>query len=650
MTKTLLRIAWLLYCFQTASSAAQSVPQGDYEGYEFWTAFMPNNGAATTTLIITSRYTTTATITTPLIAGGFNQTVTVTANGVVQVNIPATVGGINMSNPLINTPSVTGIRVTSPDPISVFGSNVASASSDSWLNIPSDKLGTDYISVAFTGYSTASPGLPSQVMVIATEPGTTTVNFTVPAGKSVQGLGSSFSATLSQGQTYLIQAPVGVSDAVELTGLRILSNKRIGVYGGVKCSGYPQAGNRGGYASCGPCDHMVEMITPTSSWGGTYVLALFDLAGANAAASGQMDSRGNFMRIVSAEAVPVTVSISGQPSVTLNGIGDYTDRRFTAHTVVTSSRKIMVYQIMGATTCYSAIPSSGVGDPCFTNISPVEQWGTRYAFATPNGAVGYTHYINIIKKSNAGTVMLDGVNQTGFVNIPGTDYYVKNAVTVAAGVHNLLGDSAFVVYSFGVEVAGSYCNQVSGASLMPIAVPVDFLDFTATASGKTVQLRWSVASEKNAKEYIVERMSGDDFEAAGFVPASGTSSVLRSYTYTDHNPQKGMNYYRLRQVDFDGKFAFTTSVGAEVRAGGVLITTPQPVKDVAELTLGEEVPGTLFMSVYDLTGRLVKTVSQKLEENTSGISLDVRDLHKGLYFLSLETPSGTTRSLKLLKE
>lgn len=109
-------------------------------------------------------------------------------------------------------------------------------------------------------------------------------------------------------------------------------------------------------------------------------------------------------------------------------------------------------------------------------------------------------------------------------------------------------------------------------------LPVTLTTFTATARQKSTLLNWQTASETGNYYFAVERSAdGQTFTAIGEVAGAGTSQTVQEYTFTDNTPQPGTNFYRLRQVDFDG-----TATLSEVRAvafaiDNLLRVYPNPV-------------------------------------------------------------------------
>ena len=140
-------------------------------------------------------------------------------------------------------------------------------------------------------------------------------------------------------------------------------------------------------------------------------------------------------------------------------------------------------------------------------------------------------------------------------------------------------------------------------------LPVELAAFTATAAGPaTVRLAWTTAAEKNSAAFEVERsLGGTSFAPIATVPAAGTSTAHLSYALTDAQLPAGTAtlYYRLRQVDRDGTFAYSPvrTVALSNLAGGGLTLVPNPAPSRATMLAGTEAGAAV--AVFDALGQRV---------------------------------------------
>ncbi len=118
---------------------------------------------------------------------------------------------------------------------------------------------------------------------------------------------------------------------------------------------------------------------------------------------------------------------------------------------------------------------------------------------------------------------------------------------------------------------------------------------------------------------------------------AGTTTTAHYYSFTDNNPALGYNYYRLRQVDFDGGYEYSEIVSGVLRGSGSISMAPNPVKDVLFLSPGTEI------RIFDQLGRMVFSTM------VSGNSIDISNLPSGLYIADLRNGS-EQRTEQLIKQ
>ena len=178
----------------------------------------------------------------------------------------------------------------------------------------------------------------------------------------------------------------------------------------------------------------------------------------------------------------------------------------------------------------------------------------------------------------------------------GTPWIPQRGTTAAGNVLTKTGISDFSIWTLG--------NSAN-------PLPVELTAFTATALGRTVQLKWSTASEKNTARFEVERsLDGTAFDRIGTVAAAGTSTAPQAYALTDAQLPASTRtlYYRLKQVDQDGTFSFSPvrRVGLSEAAEGLALY-PNPTHGSSATLTGSQ-PGTL-VHVFDALGRVVTSAT-----------------------------------------
>jgi hypothetical protein len=162
------------------------------------------------------------------------------------------------------------------------------------------------------------------------------------------------------------------------------------------------------------------------------------------------------------------------------------------------------------------------------------------------------------------------------------------------------------------------------------ALAVELTNLTAKSVNKTTVLNWQTATEKDNQGFTIERsVNGTDYSAIGQVKGNGTTNSVRNYTFTDAAPANGVNYYRLRQADLNGKETLSKVVSV-ISGKNFLILKNTLVQNLLDVTVGEDQKGPL--SIFNVSGQLV--YSAKVQGNQL---LDISALASGLYIVRTET-------------
>ncbi|MDZ4700654.1 MAG: PA14 domain-containing protein [Rhodothermales bacterium] len=188
-------------------------------------------------------------------------------------------------------------------------------------------------------------------------------------------------------------------------------------------------------------------------------------------------------------------------------------------------------------------------------------------------------------------------------------------------------------------------------------LPVSLTRFTALADSQTIHLSWETASETNNAGFDVERsIDGFTFSPIGQVAGSGTTLEPRAYRFADGDAPNGaaVLWYRLRQIDFDGTFAYSEVVSVDRLAPSAYAlheNYPNPFNPTTRISYDLPVAGPARLAVYDLLGREVRLlVDAALPAGRHEVTFDAGDLPGGVYMYRLEAGRHAhTRSLILVK-
>jgi hypothetical protein len=196
-----------------------------------------------------------------------------------------------------------------------------------------------------------------------------------------------------------------------------------------------------------------------------------------------------------------------------------------------------------------------------------------------------------------------------------------------------------VLYDFSVT---GNCNQngtkyILDKFLIPgtnASLPVTLINFNAAQKSNKVSLSWETTFEQNNKGFEVERRIGNGtYEQIAFVPSKeiAGNGGGNSYSFEDNTVlSKGVSYYRLRQVDYDGRVAFSEVKAIRTGNGSIVLSVyPNPSRGTTNVAIPAGV-GSVDVSVDDFTGKSVQRFSGLTTQN-----LQLTNLKPGMYMLRL---------------
>lgn len=180
-------------------------------------------------------------------------------------------------------------------------------------------------------------------------------------------------------------------------------------------------------------------------------------------------------------------------------------------------------------------------------------------------------------------------------------------------------------------------------------LPVELIDFKASLfKDDKARLEWSTASETNNDYFEIERSSnGIDFRSLGKVSGNGTTTLASNYEYLDQSPPAGTQYYRLKQVDFDGQFSYSDikSVNLSLLNNQISLF-PNPGNEYVFIQSKSNIK---MIRVYNTLG-VDCTPETTIHFSTSNsLQLDITELESGLFFIEIEMVDNGRYSQALLK-
>lgn len=188
-----------------------------------------------------------------------------------------------------------------------------------------------------------------------------------------------------------------------------------------------------------------------------------------------------------------------------------------------------------------------------------------------------------------------------------------------------------------------YMTVVSMNGATPL--PVELSNFDISVESQTVKIKWQTQSEQNSAYFDLERsQNSKDWEAFSRVPAAGNSTTTLNYSGVDYQPYGETSYYRLKQVDLNGQFEYSSVRIANLKSTDVqdISTFPNPTREL--LTLESNSDDLESIKVFDVFGKDVTSRVVEMERSHSKVELNVSLLESGIYLV--KTLNSSTRFVK----
>jgi len=266
--------------------------------------------------------------------------------------------------------------------------------------------------------------------------------------------------------------------------------------------------------------------------------------------------------------------------------------------------------------------------------------GSRSGRSTSDGG-----YIFAGKKQFAGSVLM----KTDFSGLipcknPGTlNELIPSFVMVNRTPAVLSGINSNV---FPVNTQPALVDTGTLCPVTPGTLPVSIISLSAQRqSDGSAIIRWTTAAEYNNAMFKIEKsMDGLYFFQKGMVPGYGNSRTSHDYSFTDYfeGPENKI-YYRLQQVDFDGRSENTRMVAVEATDffSGKISITQEAVADGINIYVRNVPPGQFTYMLNDITGKKTAAGLVEMLPGTTVIKLSTVNFTSGIYFLNLISNSGS---------
>ena len=169
-------------------------------------------------------------------------------------------------------------------------------------------------------------------------------------------------------------------------------------------------------------------------------------------------------------------------------------------------------------------------------------------------------------------------------------------------------------------------------------LPVELTNFQASTDGSTATLTWQTATETNNAGFDIEHLLGETWHRLGFVAGYGTTRETQTYTFQTAPLEPGRHSFRLKQIDYDGTFAYSKTLSVTIEVPGTHILTsayPNPFNPSTQLSLSVAHDQHVRIEVFDALGRSVHLLHDGMLTGTVQhvFRFDADGLPGGLYII-----------------
>lgn len=276
----------------------------------------------------------------------------------------------------------------------------------------------------------------------------------------------------------------------------------------------------------------------------------------------------------------------------------------------------------------------------------------------PSSAVDpYVSFYYHMYGSNMGTLHIDLYDGTTWVNdftsaLVGQQQTSMNDAWIEKTFDISAYKGSAIQIRFRAERGPGFRSDmaIDNLQLLELApLPVELLKFEGTENSKGEHLlNWTTASEENSSHFLIEHsVDGIQFETLGKVEASGNTIVTSNYRFTNILPSIGDNYYRLKMIDMDGTFEYSSIVYLNYSKSENQITIfPNPSNGKFQLQRPQE-SSTWQIELYNSVGQLIK--SFEWEKDQTNYELELHEFSNGIYNLQISQRNEIIEMRRLVK-
>lgn len=216
----------------------------------------------------------------------------------------------------------------------------------------------------------------------------------------------------------------------------------------------------------------------------------------------------------------------------------------------------------------------------------------------------------------------------------------SDLITISPTVSTpFLSDGNHYLFIRTKDIHGKWSHFEPQLFQVDAALPIELLEFEASVlEDSRVKLNWTTVTEINNDFFTVEHaVPGREFTEIGQIPGAGTTTTSVDYEKIHEYPQQGINYYRLKQTDFDGRFTYSKVVSVTVESAPEIFVYPNPIAENWVVQFSGDLKTSRLLELFDLRGRKLMSHTTQGEHK---VELTRQGLPAGTYLLRITSSGG----------
>ncbi len=281
---------------------------------------------------------------------------------------------------------------------------------------------------------------------------------------------------------------------------------------------------------------------------------------------------------------------------------------------------------------------AGTLTPLYTTVNVIDNAATIFAITWQS------NFLNLFPHPLIHTTVPDTatVLYTIYMSVQNASY--PNGIDIN---RRLMANQMYMITSHDNDSNGIPDEQPYANGFLP----VEYMGFDhKVREDKTIELNWITSKEINNDVFVIEKDMGEgNFTPIGNIKGAGNSDKPLYYQFVDETQLQDVNYYRIKQIDLNGDFAFSPIIEATFSGGNLFQVYPTVTHDFCTLKATGRLEPSYSVQIFDVMGNILANTEMELNSEEGKLQLDLSAFNTGMYFIQVFTEAGPIYAAKVLK-